>query len=94
VVESLTVQALPDPPRRRAIARAGQPVAPGGTLVVIARAATAGDPVPGPPWPLTRAEVEAFAGPGLVPVRIDNVDGTGHHPPGRRWLAEFHRPGR
>jgi SAM-dependent methyltransferase len=92
VVESQTVQALPDPPRRRAIARAGRPVAPGGTLVVIARAATAGEPVPGPPWPLTRDEVDAFAEPGLVPVRIDNVDGTGRQPPGWRWLAEFRRP--
>jgi hypothetical protein len=99
VVESQTVQALPDPPRRRAIAQPGRTVAAGGTLVVIARAETAGgpggpgEPATGPPWPLTRAEVEAFAGPGLVPVRIDGIDGTGRQPPGRRWLAEFRRPG-
>ena len=38
VVESQTVQALPDPPRRDAIGNIGHMVAPGGTLVVIALA--------------------------------------------------------
>jgi SAM-dependent methyltransferase len=93
VVESLTVQALPDPPRRDAIARIGQMVAPGGSLVVIALARDAGEePGPWPPWPITRAEVEAFAEAGLVPVRIDEVADPGNQPVARRWLAEFRRP--
>ena len=67
-------------------------VAPAGTLIVIA---TARDeqkgPVAGPPWPLTRAEVEAFAAAGLAAVRIEDVRDAA--PPGsRRWRAEFHRP--
>jgi SAM-dependent methyltransferase len=94
VVESQTIQALPDPPRRDAIARIGDMVAPGGTLVVIALARDASeDPGQWPPWPVTRAEVEAFAADGLAPVRIEDVSDSGQIPPGRRWLAEFRRPG-
>jgi SAM-dependent methyltransferase len=93
VVESQTIQALPDPPRRAAIARIGDMVAPGGTLVVIALARDAGeDPGQWPPWPVTRAEVEAFAADGLVRARIEDVADSGQVPPGRRWLAEFRRP--
>ena len=92
VVESQTIQALPDPPRREAIARIGDMVAPGGTLVVITLARDASeDPGQWPPWPVTRAEVDAFAADGLVPVRIEDVADTGQGPPGRRWLAEFRR---
>jgi|SRR6266545_267435 len=36
VIEIITVQALPDPPRRTAIINVGRLVAPGGTLLVIA----------------------------------------------------------
>lgn len=92
VVESMNVQALPDTVRSAAIARVGEPVAPGGTLLVVALAPDdpdGGDE--GPPWPLTRAEVEAFAAPGLQPVRIEDIrelDGQ----PVRRWRAEFRRP--
>jgi SAM-dependent methyltransferase len=91
VVESMTVQSLPDPPRREAIARVAQMVAPGGTLIVIAVARDEADTVEGPPWPLTRAEVDAFATGGLEPVRIEDlVDAV---PPAlRRWRAEFRRP--
>ena len=47
------------------------------------------DPDPGrqgPPWPLRRDEVEAFAAGGLGTMSIEQVEG--------RWLAEFHRPER
>jgi SAM-dependent methyltransferase len=91
VVESMTVQALPPSARQRAIAQVGELAAPGGTLVVIAAARDAqDDPVDGPPWPLTRAEIEAFTTEELRPVRIDEVRDT-QRPAVRRWLAEFHR---
>ncbi len=92
VVEILTVQSLPDPPRRDAIARVGRMVAPEGTLIVIATARDEQQgPVAGPPWPLTRAEVEAFAAGGVAVVRVEDVRDAG--PPGsRRWRAEFRRP--
>ncbi len=73
VVESLTLQALPDPPRRDAIARVGDLVAPGGTLIVIARARDDGEVVAGPPWALTRSEIDAVGNAGLEPVRIEDM---------------------
>jgi SAM-dependent methyltransferase len=94
VVESQTVQALPDPPRREAITRVGHMVRPGGTLVVIAAARHEEDrPGQGPPWSLTRAEIETFAAAGLRPVRIEDVHDA-DRPTVRRWRAEFRRPER
>jgi hypothetical protein len=66
-------------------------VAPGGTLIVIAGVGDAPQArEDGPPWPLTRAEVESFAFGGLRPVRIELVDVA--QPGDRRWRAEFQRP--
>jgi len=92
VVESLILQALPDPPRRDAIARLGDLVALGGMLIVIARAREPGEPTEGPPWALTRAEIEALADTGLEPVRIEDLNDPQLEWP-RRWRAEFTRPG-
>ena len=84
VVEVNTVQALPDPPRPAAIAAIARLVAPGGTLLVLSARARPGRTRTGPPWPLTRAEIDAFAAGGLRPVRVQPVD--------HRWHAEFTRP--
>ena len=91
VVESQTVQALPRALRTETTVQVASLVAPGGTLLVLAVAAPGDLPLAdGPPWPLTRAEVEAFTGHGLDPVTIelvpDAVDPAFH-----RWSAEFHR---
>ncbi|GAA2385362.1 hypothetical protein [Dactylosporangium salmoneum] len=43
------------------------------------------------PWPLTRAEIAAFATGGLREVAVDEVD-DGEVPPVRRWVAEFRLP--
>jgi SAM-dependent methyltransferase len=91
VLESNNVQALPQPERDRAIAGAGLLVAPGGTLLVLAAAAT-GTPSDGPPWPLTRAEVEAFAAPGLTVVRVEELTDA-DDPLVRRWRAELRAGG-
>jgi ubiquinone/menaquinone biosynthesis C-methylase UbiE len=88
VVESLTLQALPDPPRATAVGNVGRPVAPGGTLFVNARGRAATDPDDGPPWGLLRSEIEAIGRDGLDPVRIEDI----RDPGSRRWLAEFRRP--
>jgi hypothetical protein len=64
-------------------------VAPGGTLLVIATArAEGGDAPSGPPWPLTRAEVEAFAVGDLEPAQIEDIREPGVP---ARWRAEFQR---
>ncbi|WP_436534032.1 class I SAM-dependent methyltransferase [Actinoplanes sp. HUAS TT8] len=89
VLESNNVQALPVEIRARAIATIGDFVAPGGTLLVLAAAAT-DSPGEGPPWPLSRAEVDAFAGPGLRPVSVEELPAPGSRLL-IRWRAVFSR---
>jgi SAM-dependent methyltransferase len=94
VVESYTVQAMPDTFRTRAIAGVTGMVGPGGTLLVIASAhghghGSGGDQRPGPPWPLTEAEINSFAVGDLVTVRVGRDDADLRWP---RWVAEFRRP--
>jgi len=89
VIESNTLQALSDPPRASAIASVGRLAAPGGTLLAVARAREPDQPDDGPPWALTRPEIEALASPGLRAVLIEDLRETGAP---RRWRAEFSRP--
>lgn len=84
VVESMTVQALPIALHEAAIPRVASFVGPGGTLLVIAAARDEDSEPDGPPWPLTRAEIDAFATDGLVADDVRHSDG--------RWRAEFRRP--
>jgi SAM-dependent methyltransferase len=91
VVESITVQALPDPPRAAALARLGEFVAPGGTLIVIARRREPGAADSGPPWSLTRPEIDSIATGGLRQVSATTIEPG--PVPSRRWLAEFRRDG-
>jgi SAM-dependent methyltransferase len=90
VIESMTLQALPDPPRAAAIASLGPLVAPGGTLIVFARGREPGQQDDGPPWSLTRAEIDAIASGGLAPVRIDELSDPASTA-AWRWRAEFRR---
>jgi pimeloyl-ACP methyl ester carboxylesterase/SAM-dependent methyltransferase len=83
VVEIFTVQALPESVRAKASAAVASLLAPGGALFVVAMSREE-DTVPdGPPWPLTRSQVEGFAVDGVTAVSIEERDG--------RWLAEFTR---
>jgi SAM-dependent methyltransferase len=92
VVEIITVQALPRTVRQQATARVAQLTAPGGTLLVIAAIHDGdGEPQSGPPWPLSRADLDAFATDGLVPETIE-LTAIPSKPEQRRWRAEFHRP--
>jgi methyltransferase family protein len=93
VAELYTVQALYGEARAAAIAALPGLVAPGGTLLAIARAADEENPARDPammPWPLTRGELEAMAGTQLTarPAEkfLDDED-----PPKLRWRAEFSR---
>lgn len=92
VVEIYTLQPLFGEIRARAIAAVHEPVAAGGTLLVIARATNEEDPVRDPaqmPWALTRAELMAAGGP-LRAVRVEQFS-DGEDPPKLRWRAEFRR---
>ncbi len=73
VIESMTVQSLPRALRDTATGRVRGLVADGGTLLVIAFAQTAGDVEEGPPWPLSRAELEAFGSDSLRPAEIERI---------------------
>jgi SAM-dependent methyltransferase len=91
VVESNNVQALPRSLRARATAAVGSLVAPGGTLLVLAAVAAAKDD-DGPPWPLTRDEVSAFATDGLSEVSVEELPAA-DGPLVMRWRAVFQRSG-
>ena len=92
VLESITVQALPPPLHAEATQRVTELVAPGGTLLVLSAAGDESEPPDdGPPWPLTRREVEAFASGDLETVRIEQLHDPNDSFP-RRWRAEFRRP--
>jgi SAM-dependent methyltransferase len=91
VFEAYTVQTLTGAARTAAIAACGSLLAPGGRLLVVARVRGPEDPPGRMPWPLTRAEVEAFAADGLRTAQLDGVLDTSEEPPVRRWRAEFVR---
>ncbi|HEY8125835.1 MAG TPA: class I SAM-dependent methyltransferase [Methylocystis sp.] len=89
VHEVYTLQALPEallPDAARALASF---VAPGGTLLVISRARGEDEEIGGPPWPLTRRDIEALAVDGLRLVSLEDIPPSGHLL--RHWRAEFRR---
>lgn len=91
VVEIFTVQALPRAVRSEATTGVASLVAPGGRLLVVSGihgAWPVEDDVP--PWPLTEAEVQAFAQDGLETGSIGQV-GSGTK---LLWRGVFHRPAR
>jgi SAM-dependent methyltransferase len=91
VFESITVQAMPPSLHADAIASVAAMVAPGGTLLVLSAGREEGEEVEGPPWPLTRAEIDAFAAGALEPTLIEDLRDAAD-PAYRRWRAELRRP--
>jgi SAM-dependent methyltransferase len=90
VAETYTLQVLPPPARQIAGAALRTFVAPGGTLLVIARGREPEEPEGAMPWPLTRAEVEGLAGDDLVLASFDDFLDA-EEPPVRRFRATFRR---
>jgi len=89
VVESYTLQVLPPEMRPKAMERIASFVGPGGTLLLIARAREAGDDPGRMPWPLTRAELEAFRDCGLKEAAFEDYLDE-EEPPVRRFRVEYH----
>lgn len=85
VVESLTVQSMPPDQHPAATQAIAALVAPAGTLLVLATTREEGTEVTGPPWPLTRSEVEAFASGGLDLRGVERIEN------GTWWRAELAR---
>ncbi|MEV6288165.1 class I SAM-dependent methyltransferase [Kribbella sp. NPDC051770] len=93
VIEIFTVQALPIAIQPEATHQVGEQVRPGGTLVVIAFARPDDVPdaaVEGPPWPLTRAGINAFAENDLRLIQLDQAPSP-TDPTAIRWRAEYLR---
>ena len=92
VFESLTVQSLPPAYHLAAIANVTTFVAEGGTLLVLAGAQEEGV-WEGPPWPLTRAEIDAFSTDELRIQQVEREASNGE-PWAQTWRVELRRPDR
>src|SRR5262249_47067217 len=90
VAETYTLQVLPPPERALAVQALRTFVAPGGTLLVIARGREPGEPEGAMPWPLTRGEIEAIAADGLTMTAFEDFLDD-ESPPVRRFRATFRR---
>lgn len=88
VVESLTVQSLPRSIRPHVISAVRSLVAPGGTVLVISSQQGVREESSIGPWPLSRADVDAFGGDGFDLIRLEQPPGPDGLP---RWRAEFRR---
>ncbi len=91
VNETYTLQALRPPYREKAIALLGSLVAPGGTLLIIARGRHEDEPEDPPPWPLLRRELDALGDASLSEVSFEDflVDRKGRAV--RHFRAEYRR---
>jgi SAM-dependent methyltransferase len=85
VVESLTVQSMPPEQHSIAARNIAALVAPEGTLLVLATPREEHSEVKGPPWPLTRAELDLFTNGDLVMHRLERIES------GAWWRAELSR---
>jgi SAM-dependent methyltransferase len=88
VVETYTTQSLPVRLRPTVVLHVGRLVAPGGTLLVLAVAPDADEQSEGPPWPLSRTDIESFAVEGLTLMSVEEIRDP---PETHRWRAVFSR---
>ena len=90
ILESYTLQVLPENLRKPAMERISSFVAPGGTLLVIARGRESTDPPGDMPWPISRNELKHFAARGLMEVSFEDYFDQ-EAPPARRFRVEYTR---
>jgi hypothetical protein len=79
------VQSMPPEQHSVAARSIAALVAQGGTLLVLATTREEHSQVKGPPWPLTRAELDLFANGDLVMHRLERIES------GAWWRAELSR---
>jgi SAM-dependent methyltransferase len=85
VLEVYTVQAFTGDLRERAMGQIAEFVAPGGRLLVIARGRDEDEPQgQGPPWPLTRSEIDHFLRAGLSEESFED-----YREPEPPWVRRF-----
>lgn len=90
VLESYTLQVLPPELRREAIRCIASFVAPGGTLLVIARGREPSESEGKMPWPLTKAELSLMDLHDLKQVSFEDYM-DGEDPPVRRFMVTYVR---
>ena len=90
VFEAYTLQVLPPQVRKQAMQNLAACIAPGGTLLVIARGREPHEPEGDMPWPLMRAELSTLERVGLTCESFeDYLDAE--DPPVRRFRATYRR---
>lgn len=92
VVEINTLQAVPDELRSRMLAPLCSLIAAGGRLLLICRSRDEGQQVDGPPWALSRSELESLTGwHGLRLITLETVIDS-ELPPRGRFIGLFEKP--
>lgn len=98
VVEVYTIQALPLALREPAIRAVADLVAPGGRVLIVCRGRDDDEPAAGPPWPLSRRDLQAFVAAGLREVSFEDwrePPAPGREPSTvRRFTAVYERAAR
>lgn len=92
VLESYTLQVLPPELRAEAIECITSFVAPGGTLLVIARAREPAEPEGSMPWPLTKKELALFQEQDMEEVSFEDYMDA-EDPPVRRFRVTYRKGG-
>jgi SAM-dependent methyltransferase len=90
VLESYTLQVLPPDVRMEAIEHIAGFVAPGGTLLVIARAREPEEPEGNMPWPITKEELSLFRLHKLQEISFEDYMDT-EDPPVRRFRVTYNK---
>jgi SAM-dependent methyltransferase len=91
IFEAYTLQSLPLELRAQAMPLLAGFVAPGATLLVVARGRDAAEPVAQMPWPLSRAELAPLTAAGLEIISFEDYFDTEANPV-RRFRVTFRRP--
>ncbi len=88
ILEAYTLQVLPAEVRSRAMPHIAGLLAQGGTLLVIGRGRSPGEPPGELPWPLSTEELETFKGVGLRQAHFEDYFDQ-EELPVRRFRVEY-----
>ncbi|MCB1218214.1 class I SAM-dependent methyltransferase [bacterium] len=92
VVEIHTLQAVPEELRRRMLAPLASLLAPGGRLLLICRVREEDEEIDGPPWALSRSELELLCTQCGLETELFEYHATGGETGSPRWFCVFRRP--
>jgi SAM-dependent methyltransferase len=90
VHECYTLQALSSELIPQALAALKSALAPGGKLLIVARARDEADEIKGPPWPLPPSVFDEAKRQGLAALSIEDIPATAEFT-ARHWRALLRR---